>query len=161
MLPVLWMTKMNIWTTVKVCLYPYCCNGITKSDFPGIDVREHGAKGWVPVPLRSWFWIPFITLIVLLAMGLELALYFTNKNEGGCATRLSFRSYWKSLLFRMGNRNWGVYEQHNYHAFCLCKFLNLALPDSRWIEMLIHIDTSACRCGHGHCRIVDMDRHWD
>lgn len=93
MLPVLWMTKMNIWTTVKVCLYPYCCNGITKSDFPGIDVREHGAKGWVPVPLRSWFWIPFITLMVLLAMGLELALYFTNKNQGGCATRLSFRSY--------------------------------------------------------------------
>jgi hypothetical protein len=92
MLPVLWMTQMNIWT-IKVCSYPYRCNGIAKSGFPGIDVREHGAKGWVPVPLRSWFWIPLVTFMVLLAMGLELALYFSNKNEGDCATRLSFRSY--------------------------------------------------------------------
>jgi hypothetical protein len=59
-------------------------------DDKGIDVREHGAKGWVPVPLRSWFWIPLVTFMVLLAMGLELALYFSNKNEGWATSTEAF-----------------------------------------------------------------------
>lgn len=41
-----------------------------------MDVR------WLPVPLRSWFWIPFVIVLVLAAIGLEVALHFSNKNQG-------------------------------------------------------------------------------
>jgi len=41
-----------------------------------IDVR------WLPVPLRPWFWIPFVIILVLAAIGLEVALHFSNKNQG-------------------------------------------------------------------------------
>ncbi|KAJ4001822.1 hypothetical protein F5050DRAFT_1560083 [Lentinula boryana] len=40
---------------------------------------------WVPYPLRPWFWIPFFVLLVLLAIGLEIALHFSNKNNGWTA----------------------------------------------------------------------------
>lgn len=37
---------------------------------------------WLPVPLRMWFWIPFVVVLVLAAIGLEVALHFSNKNQG-------------------------------------------------------------------------------
>lgn len=37
---------------------------------------------WIPYPLRPWFWIPFFVLLVLVAIGLEIALHFSNKNNG-------------------------------------------------------------------------------
>ncbi|KAJ3739563.1 hypothetical protein DFH05DRAFT_1560326 [Lentinula detonsa] len=42
-------------------------------------------ESWVPYPLRPWFWIPFFVLLVLLAIGLEIALHFSNKNNGWTA----------------------------------------------------------------------------
>ncbi|GLB39261.1 hypothetical protein LshimejAT787_0604230 [Lyophyllum shimeji] len=39
-------------------------------------------KGWVPWPLRPRFWIPFILMLALGAVGLEIALHFSNKNQG-------------------------------------------------------------------------------
>ncbi|KAJ3854786.1 hypothetical protein EV368DRAFT_72682 [Lentinula lateritia] len=46
---------------------------------------ENVPDSWVPYPLRPWFWIPFFVLLVLLAMGLEIALHFSNKNNGWTA----------------------------------------------------------------------------
>ncbi|KXN84108.1 hypothetical protein AN958_00433 [Leucoagaricus sp. SymC.cos] len=37
---------------------------------------------WLPLPLRPWFWIPFVVLLVLGAIGLEVALHFSKKNQG-------------------------------------------------------------------------------
>lgn len=34
------------------------------------------------MPLRPWFWIPFVIILVLAAIGLEVALHFSNKNQG-------------------------------------------------------------------------------
>ncbi|KAJ3778951.1 hypothetical protein FB446DRAFT_268736 [Lentinula raphanica] len=42
-------------------------------------------ESWVPYPLRPWFWIPFFVLLVLLAIGLEVALHFSNTNNGWTA----------------------------------------------------------------------------
>lgn len=39
-------------------------------------------KGWVPWPLRPWFWLPFILVLALGAVGLEIALHFSKKNQG-------------------------------------------------------------------------------
>ncbi|KAF8067656.1 hypothetical protein FPV67DRAFT_1581278 [Lyophyllum atratum] len=39
-------------------------------------------EGWVPWPLRPWFWIPFILVLAGGAVGLEVALHFSNKNQG-------------------------------------------------------------------------------
>ncbi|THU96518.1 hypothetical protein K435DRAFT_797269 [Dendrothele bispora CBS 962.96] len=39
-------------------------------------------KPYVPHPLRPWFWIPFVCILVLGAIGLEVALHFSNKNNG-------------------------------------------------------------------------------
>jgi len=54
------------------------------------NINEEGAekrvikltKGWVPVPLRAWFWIPLVTIMILLAIGLEIALLYSNQNSG-------------------------------------------------------------------------------
>ncbi|KAJ7598615.1 hypothetical protein C8J56DRAFT_914511 [Mycena floridula] len=37
---------------------------------------------WVPIPLRLWFWIPFVSILLLGAIGLEIAFHFSNKNQG-------------------------------------------------------------------------------
>ncbi|PBK94756.1 hypothetical protein ARMGADRAFT_1164356 [Armillaria gallica] len=48
-------------------------------------------KPWIPYPLRAWFWIPFVILMILGAIGLEVALHFSNKNSGW-ATNDAFSS---------------------------------------------------------------------
>uniref|UniRef100_A0A0W0FJG3 Uncharacterized protein n=1 Tax=Moniliophthora roreri TaxID=221103 RepID=A0A0W0FJG3_MONRR len=42
---------------------------------------EHG-KTWIPLPLRPWFWLTFVVILILLAIGLEVALHLSNKNNG-------------------------------------------------------------------------------
>ncbi|KAJ6629223.1 hypothetical protein B0H10DRAFT_1988625 [Mycena sp. CBHHK59/15] len=39
-------------------------------------------NGWVPPPLRTWYWVSLVSLLVALAVALEVALHFTNKNQG-------------------------------------------------------------------------------
>ncbi|TRM57514.1 hypothetical protein BD626DRAFT_411967, partial [Schizophyllum amplum] len=39
-------------------------------------------KDWVPVPLRTWFWVLLATILVLLAIGLEVALHYSQRNQG-------------------------------------------------------------------------------
>jgi len=40
------------------------------------------ARGWTPVPLRARFWIPLVTFMILLAIGLEIALHYSNVQKG-------------------------------------------------------------------------------
>jgi hypothetical protein len=42
-------------------------------------------KAWTPPLLQRRFWIPLLIFMNLLGIGLEIALYFTNKNKGVCA----------------------------------------------------------------------------
>ena len=44
------------------------------------------AQGWTPVPLRIWFWVPLVVFMILLAIGLEIALHFSNKQQGRLST---------------------------------------------------------------------------
>ncbi|KDR73211.1 hypothetical protein GALMADRAFT_72477, partial [Galerina marginata CBS 339.88] len=39
-------------------------------------------KTWIPMPLRPYFWIPLIIFLIGGAIGLEVALRFSNKNQG-------------------------------------------------------------------------------
>ncbi|KAJ3863770.1 hypothetical protein EV359DRAFT_42489 [Lentinula novae-zelandiae] len=57
----------------------------TPSDKVESDMDLEEKDSWVPYPLRPWFWIPFFVLLVLLAIGLEIALHFSNKNNGWTA----------------------------------------------------------------------------
>ncbi|KAG6809944.1 hypothetical protein H0H92_013993 [Tricholoma furcatifolium] len=43
-------------------------------------------EGWVPWPLRLYFWIPLVIVLVVGAIGLEVALHFSNKNQGWSTT---------------------------------------------------------------------------
>lgn len=43
---------------------------------------ESSDRGWIPIPLRSWFWIPLVLFLIAGAGGLETALYFSKKNQG-------------------------------------------------------------------------------
>ncbi|KAF5362655.1 hypothetical protein D9758_009570 [Tetrapyrgos nigripes] len=46
-------------------------------------VKDDGElKPWVPYPLRPWFWITFVIVLVAAAIGLEVALHFSKKNNG-------------------------------------------------------------------------------
>jgi len=53
-------------------------NGIHTANKQGAKL----VKGWVPIPLRLWFWIPLVTVMILLAIGLEIALHRSNVNSG-------------------------------------------------------------------------------
>jgi hypothetical protein len=46
-------------------------------------------EAWTPVPLKLWFWLPLVLFMALGAIGLEIALHFTKKNNG----------MWSGLLF--------------------------------------------------------------
>ncbi|KAF8986696.1 hypothetical protein BDQ17DRAFT_1436120 [Cyathus striatus] len=37
---------------------------------------------WIPFPLRRRFWVPFIVILIGAALALEVALHFSNKNQG-------------------------------------------------------------------------------
>lgn len=37
---------------------------------------------WLPLPLRPWFWVPFVVVLALGAIGLEVALHFSHRNQG-------------------------------------------------------------------------------
>ncbi|KIK67947.1 hypothetical protein GYMLUDRAFT_190832 [Collybiopsis luxurians FD-317 M1] len=54
------------------------------SDKPGwIPVTADSEEPfWIPYPLRPWFWVSFSVLLVLIAIGLEVALHFSKKNNG-------------------------------------------------------------------------------
>jgi hypothetical protein len=80
------------------------------------------ARGWTPVPLRLWFWIPLVTFMILLALGLEIALHFSNKQQGRfsvpvCHLRFILRVECCRLadIQHFDYRFWG-------HAFRLCAF---------------------------------------
>ncbi|KAH9174686.1 hypothetical protein EDB89DRAFT_459311 [Lactarius sanguifluus] len=37
---------------------------------------------WVPIPLRAWFWISYVCVLVAGAIALEVALHYSHKNDG-------------------------------------------------------------------------------
>ncbi|GJE86425.1 DUF3433 domain-containing protein [Phanerochaete sordida] len=43
----------------------------------GIVVRP-----WTPIPLRKWFWIPLVLTMALGGVAFEIALHFSEKNQG-------------------------------------------------------------------------------
>ncbi|TFK67568.1 hypothetical protein BDN72DRAFT_90461 [Pluteus cervinus] len=47
-----------------------------------VDVTQEEKEIWIPYPLRAWFWIPFVLLLALGAIALEVALKLTKKNNG-------------------------------------------------------------------------------
>ena len=50
---------------------------------------DRRSKTWTPLPLRPYFWIPLIVILVGAAIGLEIALYLSNKHRGvSCSTGL-------------------------------------------------------------------------
>ncbi|PPQ90530.1 hypothetical protein CVT25_015820 [Psilocybe cyanescens] len=52
------------------------------SGIPSSPNDQPGRKFFVPLPLRVYFWIPLVVFLVLGAIGLEVALHFSNKNQG-------------------------------------------------------------------------------
>jgi hypothetical protein len=37
---------------------------------------------WVPLPLRTWFWVTYVLVLAAGAVALEVALYYTKKYHG-------------------------------------------------------------------------------
>lgn len=70
-------------TMLKVCLMFTSVSAYTQLAFLGTDIKGHKiVKGWVPIPLRAWFWIPLVAFMVLTSIGLEIALYHSKKYDG-------------------------------------------------------------------------------
>jgi hypothetical protein len=51
------------------------------------DKDGPGDPKWLPLPLRLWFWLPFVVILALGAIALEVALHFSNKNQGELVLR--------------------------------------------------------------------------
>lgn len=70
------------WNNVEgLSLSPYYFDIYTKLTFLGNNVKAE-AKGWVPLPLQAWFWIPLVAFMILTAFCLEMALYYSNLFDG-------------------------------------------------------------------------------
>jgi hypothetical protein len=39
-------------------------------------------KSWTPLPLRTWFWVIYIILLICVAVALEVALHYNRKSQG-------------------------------------------------------------------------------
>jgi hypothetical protein len=61
-----------------------CCIPVYLAAKYPVVVAEDGipGQGWTPVPLRARFWIPLVTFMILLAIGLEIALHYSNVQQG-------------------------------------------------------------------------------
>jgi hypothetical protein len=46
------------------------------------DDNEELEPKWLPLPLRTYFWLPFVVVLALGAIGLEIALHFSNTKQG-------------------------------------------------------------------------------
>ncbi|KIM42246.1 hypothetical protein M413DRAFT_70686 [Hebeloma cylindrosporum] len=53
---------------------------------------DRRSKTWTPLPLRPYFWIPLIIVLVGAAIGLEIALYLSNKHQGWASGDTESRS---------------------------------------------------------------------
>jgi hypothetical protein len=49
---------------------------------PLMSDDEELPRPWMPPPLRGWFAMSLVVFLLLLAVTLEIMLYFTNKNNG-------------------------------------------------------------------------------
>jgi hypothetical protein len=60
-------------------------------------------RPWLPLPFKTWFWIPFMILMVAGAVGLEVALHLTKQHRGKSthfSTELPFNSSWQDGQLR-------------------------------------------------------------
>ena len=77
------------------------------------------SKTWTALPLRPYFWIPLVVILVGAAAGLEIALYFSNKHqgEGLRCWPLPFLLEWPLKLTRLGI--WRQSEEVDFNRFAL------------------------------------------
>ena len=123
-------TKEQLWDegTPHVHLTDASRCSVTK-DVAGVEDR------WTPIPLRARFWVPLVVFMILLAVGLEIALHFSNVHQG----ILLFPNIYFNLIVegcRLVNQR-RLYIAIGFHALCLRAFclslipLNLALSCNR------------------------------
>ncbi|KAI0296043.1 hypothetical protein BC826DRAFT_908693 [Russula brevipes] len=51
-------------------------------DFLNVALVPPESSLWIPIPLRSWFWVTYICVLVAGAIALEVALHYSHKNRG-------------------------------------------------------------------------------
>ncbi|KDQ22240.1 hypothetical protein PLEOSDRAFT_1086950 [Pleurotus ostreatus PC15] len=51
-------------------------------DSDDVDMKSDRSDTWVPLPLRTWFWLSLVVFLAGGAIALEVALHFSNKNQG-------------------------------------------------------------------------------
>ncbi|KAF4581395.1 hypothetical protein EYR40_002984 [Pleurotus pulmonarius] len=51
-------------------------------DSDDADKKADRSDTWVPLPLRTWFWLSLVIFLAGGAIALEVALHFSNKNQG-------------------------------------------------------------------------------
>lgn len=51
-----------------------------ENDIP--PARTVTVQPWIPLPLRTWFWVPLVLLMAGGGIAFEVALYFSQKNQG-------------------------------------------------------------------------------
>jgi len=49
---------------------------------PPVSIGNRQPRAWIPLPFRAYFWVPLVLFLLLAAIGLEVALRISNKNQG-------------------------------------------------------------------------------
>jgi hypothetical protein len=58
---------------------------------------------WTPIPLRTWFWVAYVCLLVAGAISLEVSLHYSHKKRGTTSI-LGIDNTTRFLIFMQGGR---------------------------------------------------------
>ena len=100
--------------------------------YAGVPHSPRRSETWTPLPLRSYFWIPLIVILVVAAIGLEIVLYLSNKYQGGLLSYFPLNGPSISEFGRLGG--WRHWQHINGFA------LHLRMPH----DLLVMIAPTYC-----------------
>jgi hypothetical protein len=115
-------------------------------------------KVWTPIPLRSWFWLSLVSFMTLGAIGLEIALSVTNKNQGPHLHRFSLCDMLTVPCFAIGwPTGLGFSLEQGFLHYLYVRLANPRILRRRSRRLVS--DVSPSHRGHGSSRAVGLDRY--
>lgn len=87
------------------CLILSCDHALV--DFLNVASVPPESSLWIPMPLRTWFWVTYICVLVTGAIALEVALHYSHKN-GGMSVILAIDNDTRMLVLEQGGQLRGM-----------------------------------------------------
>jgi hypothetical protein len=67
----------------------------------GVELVPSDGLPWTPKPLRTWFWVTYVCVLVAVAIALEVSLHYSHK-KGGTSSILGVDNNTRLLILHTG-----------------------------------------------------------